>query len=126
MDAVLRSAEVAVITAHYGFLAYLIGGGFLAWRWYRSILVHVAAAVWAAIILSVASTCPLTAAQNWLRERRGAAPLEQGFIQHYVAGVVYPAGAERAVQLLVGAVVVLSWVGLARRVRRASPARART
>ncbi len=63
----------AVMLAHFGFLLFLVLGGFLAWR-HRWVLVpHIAAVGWAA--LSVAGMdCPLTAWEDDLRRLAG----EQG------------------------------------------------
>lgn len=120
LERVLTGVVVAV---HYAFLLYLIVGGFLAWKWPRTIWLHLVAAAWAVLIVTVGALCPLTFAQNWLRERQGQPPLRTGFIQQYVTGTFYPTGAERLSQLLVGVVVAVSWIGFARRrklIRRAS------
>ena len=97
MDAVWRALGDVMVAAHYLFLAYLLGGGFLAWRWRRTIALHVLAAVWATLIIATRVPCPLTALQNAFRERAGQAPVTGGFIEHYVRGVMYPAAYEVAV-----------------------------
>jgi Trk-type K+ transport system membrane component len=107
-----RALADAVVVAHFGFLAYVVLGGFVAWRWPRTIVLHVLAAAWGLLIVTVAVPCPLTALQNQLRERGGEAALHQGFIGTYVTGTLYPAGDQRLVQALVGVVVLTSWVGL--------------
>lgn len=33
-----------VLTLHFGYLAYVVVGGFVAWRWPRTIWVHLVAA----------------------------------------------------------------------------------
>ncbi|EUA85032.1 hypothetical protein I553_2815 [Mycobacterium xenopi 4042] len=48
-----------------------------------------------------AAPCPLTWLENMAREKAQMRPLDQGgFIDHYVEGVLYPADATRALQLL--------------------------
>jgi hypothetical protein len=111
---ILADATVAV---HYGFLAYLALGGFLAWRWPRTMVAHIAAAVWAVLIVTTSVPCPLTAAQNNFRERAGLPPLQHGFIQLYVRGVLYTSSTELLAQCLLAAVVLLSWAVLLNRVR---------
>ena len=106
---ILADATVAV---HYGFLAYLLLGGFLAWRWPRTIVTHVAAAIWAVLIVTTSVPCPLTAAQNDFREHAGLNPLPKGFIELYVRGVLYSPSAEPLAQSLLAAVVLLSWIVL--------------
>ena len=61
--------------------------------------------------------CPLTVAENWLRLRAGEPVLQDGFIDHYLTGVVYPADQQLAVRLLAGAVVLTSWLLAYRRLR---------
>ena len=63
--------------------------------------------------------CPLTHVENWGREQAGDATLPAtGFIDHYLAGVVYPQDHEALVQVLVAVVVLTSWVGFLGRRRR--------
>lgn len=102
---------------HYAYLAYLLVGGFLAWRWPRTIALHVFAAVWAVLIIATPVPCPLTAAQNALRERGGLAPLHDSFIDTYIRGTFYPAGHETETRFVVGFAVAISWLGFALRMR---------
>jgi len=37
---------------HYGYLAYLVSGGFIAWRWPRTIVTHVLAAAWGVVVVA--------------------------------------------------------------------------
>lgn len=115
MNSVWRALIDLVVALHYGFLVYLVIGGFVAWRWPRTIGLHVLAAVWAALIVTTHVPCPLTAAQNNFRERAGLQPLSDSFINLYVKGTLYPDGRQSLSQVLVGLVVLVSWVGFARR-----------
>lgn len=116
----------AAMVAHFAFLAYLVVGGFLAWRWPRTIWVHLAVAAYGLFNVLVGWACPLTYVENWGRERADDATLPAtGFIDHYIAGVVYPREHETLAQLIVAVVVLVSWVGYLVRRRRASPARRR-
>ncbi len=112
-----RAAADVVVGVHYGFLAYLIFGGMLAWRWPRTIVAHIAAAVWAVLIVTTSVPCPLTAAQNTFRARGGLGPVHGGFIDRYVQGVLYPPSLETLAQSVVATIVVASWLVLARRLR---------
>ena len=120
----------AAMVAHFAFLAYLVLGGFLAWRWPRSIRLHAATAAYGFFNVLVGWPCPLTFVENWWRERADDRTLPAtGFIDHYVAGVVYPQEHETLVQILVAVVVLGSWAGFVVRRRRAgrpeeSPTRA--
>ena len=117
MNWLWRGAAVVVVGAHYAFLAYLLVGGFLAWRWPRTLVAHLMAATWAVLIVVMQLDCPLTALQNWLREQRGQ-PAVPGFIDTYVRSIFYPAGAATYARLAVALIVVASWIGLLARRRR--------
>jgi hypothetical protein len=103
---------VAVAGLHFAFLGYLVTGGYLAWRWPRSVALHVLAASWAFVVVAASLPCPLTGAQNWLRHRAQQPRLAQSFLNTYVRGVFYPADHEHVVQALVALVVLASWMGL--------------
>ncbi|HEX7657975.1 MAG TPA: DUF2784 domain-containing protein [Pseudonocardiaceae bacterium] len=113
-----RVLDDATVTVHYLVMAYIVFGGFVAWRWRRTLLVHLAFIGWAAVSLSFPVACPLTMLENYLRHRGGLPSLDGGFVDTYLTGVLYPASAVRYVQILAGAVVLGSWVGLYLRGRR--------
>ncbi|MFC4128168.1 DUF2784 domain-containing protein [Nocardia rhizosphaerae] len=116
-------ADLIAVT-HVAFIAYVVAGGFLAWRWPRTIGLHLLAVAWGFGTILIGFDCPLTYAENWARIRGGVAPLpEAGFIDHYLTGVLYPDSALGAVQLLAAATVLVSWAGylrLSHRQRRLS------
>lgn len=112
-----------MVVAHFAFLAYLLVGGFVAWRRRATIVAHVLAAIWGALIVLTKVPCPLTWLQNIFRERGGQAPYGEGFIGHYVKGHLYPVAYERPVQVLVAMIVLASWVGFGIRARRRPPVR---
>ncbi|CAL9398936.1 hypothetical protein SUDANB121_01431 [Nocardiopsis dassonvillei] len=124
---VYRIIGDAAMLFHFTFILYIALGGFLAWKWPRTLWAHLAVAVYGLSISIFAWTCPLTYVENWGRRNAGQAGLtEEGFIDHYLTGVIYPADSLREVQVGVGVVVVLSWIGLAvltalRRTRQATP-----
>jgi ABC-type dipeptide/oligopeptide/nickel transport system permease subunit len=123
MQTTWRLLADAVVGVHFAFLAYVIVGGFLAWRWRWTIVTHVLACIWAALIIFVKVPCPLTALQNQFREWAGENPLRAGFIHNYVTGHLYPSGDARVVQVIVALIVLVSWVGYARRWRGTSAQR---
>ena len=119
--AVVFTVIVAVTVAvHFAFIGYVVLGGFAAWRWPRTLAVHVAAVLWGAAGLALDLPCPLTDVERWARARAGMAPLPpEGFIAHYLTGVLYPASWATAVQVAVLVTVVTSWVVGVRRRQRA-------
>jgi hypothetical protein len=110
----------ATVVVHFAFLAYGIGGGFLAWRWPKAFWPHLAAVAWMVLIVTRAVDCPLTWIEDWARRRAGEPVLNGGFIAQYVTGVFYPKRFELLAQILVFALVLASWAGIVRR-RRALP-----
>jgi hypothetical protein len=120
-----RLLATVVLALHFGYLGYLVLGGFLAWRWPRTIWPHLAAVAWAATIVAAdrfadGITCPLTYAEDWARRRAGDAPMTTGFIDRYLTGVVYPERYAALAQALVAMAVLGSWTGYAVRRRRAA------
>ncbi len=114
-----------ILALHFGYVAFLVLGGFLAWRWPRVFWFHVAATVWAVLIVAAWVDCPLTWAENWTRRQAGMAPVS-GFIDHYLTNVVYPARYLQEVRLAVAFVVLVSWIGVYVRWRKRRRARAAT
>jgi hypothetical protein len=101
---------VAVIVVHFAFLGYLIVGGFIALRWRRTIWLHVPTVLWGIAITVGHLDCPLTWLERWGRKNAGMAPLpREGFIAHYVIGVLYPVNWAASVPIAVFALVVASW-----------------
>jgi hypothetical protein len=106
-----RVLAEAAMAAHFAFLAYVVTGGLLAWRWPRAIWPHLAAAGWGLAITVFGLHCPLTYLEDRARRRAGEQGLTTGFIDHYLTGVVYPARYVGLIQILVGAIVAGSWAG---------------
>ncbi|BBY89675.1 DUF2784 domain-containing protein [Mycolicibacterium murale] len=111
------------VAGHFAFLAYLVAGGFVALRWPRSIWLHLAAVLWGACSVVIGLPCPLTWVERWARADLGLAPLPpEGFIEHYLTGVLYPNDAVGLVQALVFATVVASWLLVSAITRVGAPA----
>ncbi|GIG86691.1 DUF2784 domain-containing protein [Plantactinospora endophytica] len=116
-----RLLVTLVLTLHFGFLAYLVLGGFLAWRWPRTIWLHLCAAAWGVLVIAARLTCPLTYLEHWARRRAGDRGVGQGFIDRYIEGVIYPERYAVLAQVLVAVLVLVSWAGLALRFRAVRP-----
>jgi hypothetical protein len=112
----------AAVAAHFAFLAFGVFGGFAAWRWPRLIWWQFAAAGWLVLVVAASLPCPLTWIEDRARERAGLPAQTGGFLDNHVAGLFYPAGHERAAQIVAALVVLSSWAGLRVVRRRRRPA----
>jgi hypothetical protein len=99
-----------VVALHFAFIGYVVLGGFLALRWPRTMWLHIPAVLWGIAIGTKRVDCPLTWVERWARARAGMAPLPpDGFIAHYITGVIYPVSWEGAVEVAAFIVVLASW-----------------
>ena len=95
-----------MVLLHGAFIAFVVFGGWLAWRWRWVAWVHVPCAAWGAMVEVAGWVCPLTPLENAFRARAGQAGYRGGFIEHYVVPAIYPAGLTRAQQMVLGAAVL--------------------
>lgn len=102
MAGVLANATALV---HLLSLLYIGLGGFLGWRWPRTLLVHVFFAAWGFIVILASVPCPLTVVQDHLRHVQGLPSMPGGFNEYYIYGEIIPRSWLAVVA--VGAIVVL-------------------
>ncbi len=115
-----RVLAETTMAAHFAFVGYVVAGGLLAWRWPVAIWPHLAAVGWGFAITVFHLNCPLTYVEDWARRRAGERGLSAGFIDTYLTGVLYPARFAGLIQVLIGVVVLGSWIGAALRWRAAT------
>jgi hypothetical protein len=119
MTLLFTTLVVVTASAHFAFIAYMVFGGFLALRWPKTIWLHVPVVIWGIAIELIDFVCPLTWLERWARPKAGMTPLPaDGFIAHYLTGVVYPAGAATVVLVVAALIAATSWVLVARARRR--------
>lgn len=107
-----------VLALHFAYLAYVVLGGFLAWRWPKAFWVHLVATAWGILIVFGLVECPLTWAEDWARRQAGQGPLTEGFVDRYLDNVIYPEEYVHVARLAVAAVIGISWLGAYLRWRR--------
>ncbi|MFD1531766.1 DUF2784 domain-containing protein [Pseudonocardia aurantiaca] len=110
---VFRLLADGVMLAHFGFLAFLALGGFVAWRYPWVLGLHVAAVGWGLLSVLAGVHCPLTAWEDRFRRLGGEQGMPRGFVDAYLTGVVYPREYLLTVQLVVAGLVAVSWAGFA-------------
>ncbi|MFC5830897.1 DUF2784 domain-containing protein [Nonomuraea insulae] len=107
-----RLVADAAMVVHFAFLLYMAVGGFLAWRWGRTIWAHLAVAAWGLLSVLTGVECPLTLAEDWARRKAGHEGLPaSGFIDHYIEGVIYPEEYTNLARLGVAVLVLFSYAG---------------
>jgi len=99
-------AADAVVLLHAAFVAFVVGGAALLWRWPRVVWLHGPAVAWGAWIEFSGGLCPLTPLENRLRAQAGEAGYGGGFVEHYVVPVLYPDALTRELQWTLGVGVV--------------------
>jgi hypothetical protein len=107
-----RALADGVVLVHLGFVAFVVFGALLAFRWPGAALVHLPAAGWGTYVEFSGKICPLTPLENWLRVKAGGSAYEQSFIEEYLIPVLYPANLTADTQILLGSLVVLINVAL--------------
>ena len=101
-----RALADGVVVLHLAFVAFVIVGGFLAWRWPRVLFGHLPALTWGLWVEASAQICPLTYLENQLRHLAGEAGYRGGFLDHYVLSILYPPGLTRTDQYILGALLL--------------------
>jgi hypothetical protein len=101
-----------VMVVHFAFVVFVVTGGLLAWRWPRLLWAHGATVVYAAAIVTVGFTCPLTPLEQHFRRLAGASGYEGGFVDRYIEGVIYPGQYTRLAQVLAATVIAVGYAGL--------------
>jgi hypothetical protein len=109
----------ALVVLHFAFTTFVIFGGFLTWRWPRTIVLHLPALAWGCWVELSHSICPLTPLENRLRLLDGEAGYSGGFLGHYLGGILYPAGLTAHIQwVLAGLLLALNILAYAVFLRR--------
>ncbi len=104
---IYRPLTDLVITLHFAFLLFVVGGGFLARRHRWLIAPQLLAAAWGAYVEAMPGLiCPLTPLENALALRAGGAGYRGDFIAHYLVPIIYPDGLTRTAQWLLAVFVV--------------------
>jgi hypothetical protein len=96
-----------VVAAHVLFVAFVVIGGLLVFRWRKLLYLHLAAVVWAVYVEWSGAICPLTPLENTLRAAAGLEAYAGDFVAEYVFPVLYPDGLTRGAQLVIGVAVVV-------------------
>jgi hypothetical protein len=116
---VYRLLADGLLVLHAAYLAFLVFGGFLAWRWRWVVWAHLLAVAWAIpLVVTDAFPCPFTESEKWLQEKGGEEPYSGGYIEHYLDGRVWPENYTWVAEITAFSLVAISYLGLAARRHR--------
>lgn len=95
-----------IVVFHFGFVLFVVAGGFLVLKWRWVAFLHIPAAVWGVLIEFMGWGCPLTPLEQNLRMAAGQAGYSGGFLEHYLGLLIYPPALTRALQIGIGVFVI--------------------
>ncbi len=109
------SLHFAIVVFVVGGLVLVVAGNLLGWRWVNAWWFRLAHLGAIAVVVAQAwlgVTCPFTSLEMWLRAQAGASTYSGGFIEHWVARLLYYEGPPWAFALaysLFALLVVATW-----------------
>jgi hypothetical protein len=92
----------AILLIHFAWIGFAIFGALAIFRWRWLIWVHPPVLAWSTLVMLAGWLCPLTPLELYFRELAGEQGFDGGFIEHYIASLIYPAGLTRGVQIGLG------------------------
>ena len=107
-----------VVVVHLMFIVFVAVGGLLAIKWPRLVPLHLPVVLWAAAIVTIGFTCPLTPLEKHLRGWSGASSYDGGFVDHYLDDVVYPGRYTALARMIVAVLILAGYTALLAQNRR--------
>jgi hypothetical protein len=95
-----------LVVFHLAFVAFVIFGAFLAWKWRWVIYIHAPALAWGFWVETSGQICPLTPLEIHLRQLAGESGYPGGFLDHYAVSLLYPAWLTRPDQWVLAALLL--------------------
>ena len=97
----------AVLLLHMAFVIFVICGGLLVANRPWIAWLHIPMVLWSSIVNLLGWICPLTPLENLYRSAAGEEGYEGGFIEHYLAPIIYPEGLSYEMGVAIGAFVFI-------------------
>lgn len=107
MEAVYGLLANAAAAVHFCFVAFVIAGGLLSYRWPRMVWLHFPVAVYGVLIMVVGWRCPLTDLEIWLRRMAGQVVEWDEFLERYFWSIVGWEGTEPFILVLIIVLILL-------------------
>jgi hypothetical protein len=98
---------VAVPLAHFAFVAVLVGGAFVVYRFPHQWKLHLPAVIAMSTVTAIGVSCPLTVLELRARQGAGWKTYDSGFISHYLVEPWHPAGITPPIRLAIIAIWVV-------------------
>lgn len=95
-----------VLAVHVGYVAFVLFGSFLVFRWPWMVYFHLAAVAWAFATLAFDLGCPLTPWEKTFLTRGGIEPYPEGFLQHHILRTRFAPEHSRRNHTIAGLVVL--------------------
>jgi Protein of Unknown function (DUF2784) len=111
------------VIVHVAFIAFVLLGGYAAWRWPRLVWLHVPSVAVIGVLFAFGADCPLTDLEKYLRRQAGESVYRDGFVAHYLVPGVPDGVRSVVVPVVVVTLTVIAYAGLLRRARRSRPDR---
>lgn len=102
-----RLTADALLLVHFCFILFALLGAAIAVRWRWILFFHFPAAAWGFFVELTGRPCPLTYLENYFRIKAGQSGYAEGFVEHYLVAIIYPAGLNREIQFALAAVVII-------------------
>src|ERR1043166_905713 len=95
-----------VLLLHLAFVVFASLGGLLALRYPKVLWLHLPALAWGIVGQWADWICPLAPLENHLRRLGGATGYQGGFIEHFVARILYPENLTIELRYLLGLLLI--------------------
>ena len=96
-----------ILIIHFLFILFVIFGALLFFVSKKIVFIHIPAIIWGSYIELTHSICPLTYLENWLLQKANLTTYSEGFIQYYLAPIVYPTNLTKDIQIYLGIALIL-------------------
>lgn len=96
-----------VLLLHFAFVAFAAFGGLLVLRYPKVLWIHLPAFVWGVIVQWANWICPLTPLEIHLRHLGGQQGYAGGFVEHFVAKVLYPENLTLELRYVLGLLLIV-------------------
>ena len=87
---------------HFAFILFVVFGALLFFVATKIIFIHIPTLIWGSYIELTHSICPLTYLENWFLHKANLTTYSDGFIQNYLASIVYPVNLTKDLQIYLG------------------------